>query len=175
VPISSTAGYVAGLINTNAKSLGIRASAKTIVKLSPVSSDGNMSFTLKGKAGTNSSVSISADIVTTDMTNLATSINNFSGRTGVTAYLSNDKEYIILENDAGDDIEISNFNGTGSGGTFTILKEDYSSTGQSAHLTSGSNPFARLSGELRLESSSNWSKYCQCKYRRLQKTRCCAC
>ena len=157
VPVSSSAGYVAGLINTNAKSLGIRATAKTIVKLSPVTADGNMSFTLKSKAGTNASASITADIVTTDMTNLATSINNFSGRTGVIAYLSNDKEYIIMENQNGDDIEISNFSGTGTGGTFTILKEDYSSTGQSVSLSSGSNPFARLSGELRLESSSNFT------------------
>ena len=157
VPVSSSAGYVAGLINTNAKNLGIRASAKTIVKLNPVTSDGNMSFTLKSKAGTNASVSIAADIVTTDMTNLATSINNFSGRTGVTAYLSEDKEYIILENEDGDDIEISNFSGTGSGGTFTVLKQDYSTTGQSITLNSGSNKFGRLSGELRLESSSSFT------------------
>ena len=50
-------------------------------------------------------------MLSTDLTNLANTINNYSGRTGVTANLSSDKKHIILENKDGDDIDISSFSG----------------------------------------------------------------
>ena len=111
VPIESSAGYVAGLINTNATSLGVEASAITRVKFPPPKKNGDISFTLKSKPGINNSATISASVLSTDLTNLANTINNYSGRTGVTANLSSDKKHIILENKNGDDIDISSFSG----------------------------------------------------------------
>ena len=111
VPIESSAGYVAGLINTNATSLGVEASAITRVKFPPPKKNGDISFTLKSKPGINNSATISASVLSTDLTNLANTINNYSGRTGVTANLSSDKKHIILENKDGDDIDISSFSG----------------------------------------------------------------
>ncbi len=111
VPIESSAGYVAGLINTNATSLGVEASAITRVKFPPPKKNGDISFTLKSKPGINNSAAISASVLSTDLTNLANTINNYSGRTGVTANLSSDKKHIILENKNGDDIDISSFSG----------------------------------------------------------------
>ena len=109
VPIESSAGFVAGLINSNASTLGLEASAITRIKFPPPKRDGTISFSLKSKPGVNNSATISASVLTTNLTNLANTINNFSGRTGVTANLSSDKKHLILENKDGDDIQISNF------------------------------------------------------------------
>ena len=136
VPIESSAGYVAGLINTNANNLGIEATALTRIKVPAPSSDGTISFTLESKSGTNSSASISASVITTDMTNLATEVNNYSGKTGVVAYLSTDKKHIILENTNGDDIQMSSFIQPGSK---TI---DTSSFSSGTTLTSTSHGFS---------------------------------
>ncbi|MAI60770.1 MAG: flagellar hook-associated protein FlgK [Rickettsiales bacterium] len=111
VPIESSAGYVAGLINTNATTLGVEASAITRVKFPPPKKNGDISFTLKSKPGINNSAPISASVLSTNLTNLANTINNYSGRTGVTANLSSDKKHIILENKDGEDIDLSNFSG----------------------------------------------------------------
>ena len=129
VPITSSAGYVAGLINAKANSLGVEARAITRVKLPSSTANGDISFTLKSKTGVNNSANISASILSNNLTNLVNSINNFSGRTGVTANLSSDKKHVILENVNGDDIEISNFSGPN-----TLIK-DTSSLGASAGTT----------------------------------------
>ena len=129
VPIESSAGYVAGLINKNAKELGFEAKGITKVKFPPPNKDGDISFTLKSKGGVNTSALITASVVTTNLTNLVNSINNYAGRTGVTANLSSDKKHIILENKNGDDIEISNFSGPDT------LTKDTTSLGSSSSDT----------------------------------------
>ena len=129
VPIESSAGFVAGLINSNASTLGVEATAVTRVKFPPPKRDGTISFTLKSKPGVNNNASISASVLTTNLTNLANTINNFSGRTGVTANLSSDKKHLILENKDGDDIEITSFTGPDS------LTKDTTGLGASASDT----------------------------------------
>ena len=156
VPINSSAGYVSGLINSSANNLGIRASAITRIKIPAPSSNGTISFNLKSKSGTNSTASISASILTTDLTNLATIINDYSGKTGVKANLSIDKKSVILENVDGDDIEISSFTSPSSL-AINLLKDDYSDSGSSVTLDSSSYKAARFSGELSLESSISFS------------------
>ena len=52
-------------------------------------------------------VEITADIISSDLTNLATAINNQSSRTGVQAYLSANKNRLILESASGKDIYLS--------------------------------------------------------------------
>ena len=120
VPVESTAGYVADLINEKAKTLGVEASATTKVKLSAPNFDGTISFTLESKSGTNNSVSISGSVLTNNLTNLANSINNYTGRTGVKANLSSDLKHIIMENENGDDIEITNFSSSNTSNALTI-------------------------------------------------------
>ena len=129
VPIESSAGFVAGLINSNASTLGLEASAITRIKFPPPKRDGTISFSLKSKPGVNNSATISASVLTTNLTNLANTINNFSGRTGVTANLSSDKKHLILENKDGDDIQISNFSSP------DILTKNTTSLGSSASNT----------------------------------------
>ena len=120
VPVESTAGYVAGLINEKANTLGVEASATTRVKLSAPNYDGTISFTLESKTGTNNSVQVSGSVLTDNLTNLANSINNYTGRTGVKAHLSSDLKHIILENEDGDDIKITNFVSSNTTNALTI-------------------------------------------------------
>ena len=120
VPVESTAGYVADLINEKAKTLGVEASATTRVKLSAPNYDGTISFTLESKTGTNNSVQVSGSVLTNNLTNLANSINNYTGRTGVKANLSSDLKHIILENEDGDDIKITNFVSSNTTNALTI-------------------------------------------------------
>ena len=120
---------MAGLVNSNASTLGVEATAITRLKFPPPKRDGTISFTLKSKPGVNNSASISASVLSTNLTNLANTINNFSGRTGVTANLSSDKKHLILENKDGDDIEISSFTGPDT------LTKDTTSLGASANTT----------------------------------------
>ena len=153
VPVESSAGYVAGLINTDAKNLGVEASAVTRIKVPVPSSNGTISFSLKSKSGTNSTVSISASILTDDLTNLATAVNNFSGRTGVIAYLSTDKKHVIMENTDGDDIQLTSFTSP-SDLTLSQLKSDFSSAATLTNM-GVTNKAARFGGELQIESSGS--------------------
>lgn len=151
VPVESSAGYISSLINSDASNLGIESRALTRVKIPSPTSDGTISFSLKSKAGTNSAVSISASILSTDLTNLATAINNFSGRSGVSAYLSTDKNHIIMENIDGDDIQLTSFTSP-TDLTLSLLKTDFSSAATLSNM-GVTNKAARFGGELLLESS----------------------
>ncbi len=155
VPIESSAGFVAGLVNAEASTLGIEAIGSTKVKISAPSSNGTISFNLLSNAGVGNDADISASILTTDLTNLANSINNFSGRTGVVANLSSDKKHIVMENSNGDDIQISQFTSPNDV-DLEVLKQDFSSFSTPVTVTLDSTNFtaARFSGELQISSSS---------------------
>ena len=136
VPVESSAGYVAGLINTNANNLGLEATAVTRVKIPTPKFNGTISFSLKSKPGINNNATITASVLTNDLTNLVTEVNNYKGRTGVTASLSTDKKHVILENADGDDIQISSFS---SGETTNALTINTSSLGGSDTITKASH------------------------------------
>ena len=155
VPIESSSGFVANLINDEAKTLGIEAVASTKVKISAPSSNGTISFNLLSKPGASSGADISASILSSDLTNLANSINNFSGRTGVVANLSSDKKHIIMENLNGDDVQISAFSSPNTV-EMEVLKNDFSSFSTPVTVTLDNTNFkaARFSGELQISSSS---------------------
>ena len=155
VPIESSAGYVAKLINENSSSLGVEATAISRVKFYPPNLSGTISFTLKSKSGVNNDASISASVLPTNLTNLANAINNFSGKTGVTANLSSDKSHLILENEDGDDIQISNFitsdsltkntTGLGSSANATIAYTGHGlATGDKVIYTAGGTALGNL-------------------------------
>ena len=149
---------MAGLINSEARTLGIEATASTKVKLSAPASNGTISFNLRSKQGVGNDASISATILSTDLTNLANSINNFSGRTGVIANLSSDKKHIVMVNSEGDDIQISAFS-TPNTVEMEVLNSDYGSFSSAVTVNLDNTNFkaARFSGELKLTSSSAFS------------------
>jgi flagellin len=121
VSTGDTAAVIAEKVNAVSSDTGVNASARTVATLSDLSNDGSVSFTLQG---TNTdAVSINATVLSSDLTNLATAINEQSGNTGITATLSADKTSIELEQSSGYDIRIGDFEhsgavtDTGGGGT----------------------------------------------------------
>ncbi|UNG20562.1 flagellin [Stutzerimonas zhaodongensis] len=150
---AKSAKEMATEINTLSDKTGVTADARTGVELSALAASGNVSFTLGG--GTNTAT-ISANVVDSkDLTALANAINAQSGKTGVTAELTNSNGSLKLLNEAGEDITVQNFAIAGSVGGATLKSIDYDgkvSATKTAALTAA-NGNARIQGNLRLESS----------------------
>lgn len=107
VATGDTANAIAEKVNAVSAETGVEATARTTATLSNLSADGSVSFNLQG---TNSAaVTINATVTTDDLTNLATSINDQSGTTGISAELSADKSSITLTQSSGYDIKIADF------------------------------------------------------------------
>lgn len=161
VAAGDSAKKISDEINKSSDVTGVKADARTGVELSGLTSTGNVSMTLG--AGSNTAT-ISANITnTSDLTNLANSINAQSGKTGITAALTNNNANIKLVNEAGEDITIDNFAIAGAtGGTVAVLKTmayDGSITGPAVNLTfdattpADSIDAARIQGQVQIEAS----------------------
>ena len=85
---------VAAAVNTQTDKTGVTAQAISYAKLASASADGPVAFDLQGSNTT--PVTVSANINTTDYTELAQAINAVSGQTGITAQLADDKASITL-------------------------------------------------------------------------------
>jgi flagellin len=127
---NATAKEIAGLVNAVADQSGVQASARTTATLGNLSIDGVVSLNLNG-------VDISAEVTTNDLTALAKSINDQSGKTGVTASLNLEKNALTLTEATGENISIQDFSSsaaaegtgvnasikvTGGGGNAVTLK-----------------------------------------------------
>lgn len=104
----STAAVIADKINAISGDTGVTATAETNATLGGIKADGTVSFDLTGtQAG--AAVRISATVLSNDLTNLVTALNDQAGNTGITATLSADKSSIALKQASGSDIKISDF------------------------------------------------------------------
>lgn len=131
---AATAKDIAAAVNAETANTSVTATANTSATISSIA-DGSVNFSLATDANASFS-GISATVSGGDLGGLASSINNVSGNTGITATLSTDGTSIVLENAEGNNIILENFDhGTGSE-TMTVTTAD----GQSANLTdSGTN------------------------------------
>lgn len=158
VALGDSAKKIADTINTSSDTTGVKADARTGVEISGLQVAGNVSMSLGTKTGlTTDAVTISANITDkNDLTNLANSINAQSGKTGITAALTNNNGNIKLVNEAGEDITIDNFAIAGAAaGTTAVLKTmayDGSISATAVNLTD-TNTDARIQGQVQLESS----------------------
>jgi len=100
---NDSAKTIAANINKVADATGVNATATTEATISNLSTDGVVSFQLND-------VNVSANATTSDLSALATSINDQSGKTGVVARLSLDLASISLTDSTGEDIKIQDFN-----------------------------------------------------------------
>ena len=100
---------VAAAVNTQTDKTGVTAQAISYAKLASASADGPVAFDLQGSNTT--PVTVSANINTTDYTELAQAINAVSGQTGITAQLADDKASITLVHASGEDIKLTNASG----------------------------------------------------------------
>ena len=133
VEADASAAQIAAAVNLKSDTTGITATARTTATLSNLSADGVVSMSLNG-------VTVSANVDTSDLSNLNKAINDRSSRTGITAEISDDRQSILLTLAAGDDIAISNFNSStatdGSTGTSVEMDVD-GSIGQTVTLRDG--------------------------------------
>ncbi len=118
VGAGDTAAVIAGKINDISADTGVTATASTTATLSTLTADGTVSFDLTGS--NTSAIAISATVLTTDLSNLATSINDQSGNTGITAELSADKASITLTQSSGSDIAIDDLLHSTAGQTMNL-------------------------------------------------------
>lgn len=99
---NSTAAEIAAAVNKVSDSTGVSATGRTTATISNLDTDGIVSLTLNGEV-------VSANVTTTDLSALATAINDKSGATGVSASISDDNASITLTHSTGEDIDIENF------------------------------------------------------------------
>jgi flagellin len=107
IPAGATAKEVADLVNSIKTETSVEASARTIAYLRELTGDGIIGFKMYGS--NSAGIDVSADVTKGDLTNLATSINDVSEKTGINAVLSVDKASIMLVNEDGYDIGIEDF------------------------------------------------------------------
>ncbi|MCF6783148.1 flagellin [Stutzerimonas stutzeri] len=142
-----SANEMATQINTLSDKTGVTADARTGVELSGLAASGNVSFTLGGAE----EATISANVVDPkDLTALANAINAQSGKTGVTAELTNSNGGLKLINEKGDDITIENFSGAA---TLKSISYDGKVDATKTAALTAVNGSARIQGNLRMESS----------------------
>ena len=104
-------------------------------------------------AGLRDAVSVSATILPNDLSNLVSELNKVSEITGVKAIITSDKKRIILENNDGEDIKITNFVAPNST-TATVLDQYYSATSSTISLGSSSDSnSAVFTGAIKLSSA----------------------
>lgn len=112
VATGHTAAVIADNVNSVSSDTGVTATAKTAATISNLSANGSVTFTLQGT--NTSAVSINATVLSNDLTNLVTAISEQTGNTGITATLSADKSSITLEQSAGYNIRIGDFEHSGA-------------------------------------------------------------
>lgn len=156
VAANASAKTMRDQFNAVASSTGVTVTAQNRVQLDALGSDGTVSFTLGDGAG--NEAAISATVTTTDLTNLASAINNTTGTHGVTASITGTGE-ILLENSDGDDIDITDFANT-AGGVInaTAIDEAGNEENTAEVLTSGAATDSLVStGFLLFKSDQSFS------------------
>jgi flagellin len=152
VAANDQASTIATSVNAVVGSTGVAAKAVTTATLSALSASGTLSFTVNG-GGT--ATAISAQVTTTDLTALATAINNVAGKTTVTATLSADKASVVLKQADGKDVTIEGFTNSANG---TLSTTGSSSTAvTAATLTSGGSNSTRVAGTVQLLASQGFT------------------
>jgi len=155
IPQGVSASYIATLINKASGDNGIAARANTAFSLSDVP-DGTLTFDLT--ASNMTPVRISAGVAGGSLSALKSAINARSADTGVNATISADGRRLVLRNDAGEDVILTNIASSGGAFKLTALDASASARGDAISLggTSG-NTSARIGGDITLRSSTGFS------------------
>ncbi|MFK7955625.1 MAG: flagellin [Lysobacterales bacterium] len=153
VTAGQSASDIAASVNGNSGPTGVSATATNSATLSGLTAAGVVSFQL-GSSG-DATTTVSANLTSaTDLTNLADSINDASGSTGISAELTANNASIVLTDANGDDIEISNFTSSTAATEITVAGAG-NATG--TDLVTGAADSTRVSGTVTFNSSENFS------------------
>jgi flagellin len=140
ITANMSAKAIAEAVNVYTSSTGVSARAVTYAKLSGFGCTGTVSFRVWGATYADITGTVTSS---STLTSIASSINNSSGSTGVTAVLSSDATSITLYSSEGYTIGIENFSGeNGTSVSFTGIKSDGSTTtgSGSAAITYSTTP-----------------------------------
>ncbi len=154
-----SASVIAGKINAIQADTGVTATAKTTASIGGLTANGSVSFDLQGTNTT--AVSINATVLSDDLTNLASALNEQSGNTGITATLSADKTSITLEQSSGNDIKLSDFAHSATGTSDSVMTMT-GSEGSAVTLTDSTTAASKLDsstvgGEISFSGSSGFN------------------
>lgn len=136
IDATDTAGTAADKINSKAGSTGVTASARTMAEFN-VSAIGNYSLAIKGDDTTTASnikFNVTATSTSDGLKEVVSAFNNVSSQTGITAKLNSESTGIVLTNDAGANIDITNNSDT-TGNDVTVAAYDAQSTVASTNTT----------------------------------------
>ncbi len=169
------AEVVANKINKVKDETSVEATSSTQAMLSFENTTGTnlndtVSFNLYGIDGTmrhiSSKINFGSGNQNMDLGPLKTEINNFSSQTGITAYISDDKQAITLKTRSGFDLLIENFNLKNDTNSVFMYLNEMKSSGQvspcSLKLSQSSsgvnaNDSARIFGEVIFKSHKHFS------------------
>jgi flagellin len=148
IAVNSSAKDAASVINAQAGVHGVTANATTELTMAAMSHAGTVSFDLNGTtiAATTSDA--------TDLSAIASAINDNSSDTGVTATINSAGALSMVDID-GDDIIIEGFSNTGNAAsTVSVVAQDSNGTLDTAVvLTTGAGDSTRVSGGIELTST----------------------
>lgn len=154
---TDSAKAVATKINNKSETTGVTADARTGVQLSGLAAAGNVSMSLGSGTAATTAV-ISANVTDkNDLSSLANAINEQSGKTGITASLTDSNSKLKLVNEAGDDITIENFaiSGVTTGSTVALNSMNYDGTINSAGTVTltATDDSTTARGQVQIESA----------------------
>ncbi len=151
-----SARSLAGAINAQQGNTGVSADARTVATFGALNETGVLTLDLQGTGTAVASISVNIT-ATADLSDLSAAINQQSASTGITATSSGGT--VTLVNEAGDDIQLSNFDIAGSTTeTANVISRNYDDSAVSgapantANLTAA-DAATRVQGQLRVDSS----------------------
>ncbi len=147
VGAGATAWDIASLVTNSASRTGVTATARTEVTLDTLSADGIVTLTV-GSGG--NTATMNASVTQTDLSDLATVINDQSGTTGVTATV--DGGSLVLIQAEGKNIEISGYSHT-SAGTIRTVPAD----GDTAQSLTNAAGATIITGTVELTSQDSYT------------------
>ena len=123
VAASGTAADIAAAVNSAADTTGVTASARNVSELK-FDAPGSFSLALKGdnSAAANVTFNVTAINTPAGLTDAMKAINDSASQTGITAKLNSANSGLVLTNESGKDINITN-NSTGSS-SITLASQD---------------------------------------------------
>lgn len=145
VSANDAADSIATAVNAIAGTTGVTASASTSVTLDNLSADGTVSFNLYGDNSV--AAAVTATVTTSDLTSLATAINDVAGTTGITASVGTNNSELILTHSTGKDVVIENFSHSAA--------VDYAAPGVTAVSGTGATQTAPAEQSIRVTGNAS--------------------
>ena len=122
VDASNTAAQIAAAVNGATDTTGVSASARNVSEFK-LAAGGSISLAVKGDNSTAANVTFNATS-TTDLAGAVKAFNDVSSQTGITAKLNSAGDGVILSNEAGANINITNNSLATGGAGITLAAQD---------------------------------------------------